>query len=277
MVAQLQVRRAHSQRRARSARQQRRAAAYARQRNDAGASLARGFVGSHGAIDLDLLRRRRRHVQLGAGDALDERVRRPGALLELQLAPLDFEVVALPVEPLELDEQLARAVLAVDRTGGRTQRREPTASAPGRHEQRLRTADHRQLLARRAAARCARADCARSPPRSARSLRPTSVSARLRRRGHHRQARAAPDRRCDCALHELLDRAVLERVEADRPPAGRPAPAPRRPPRARARAGPSSSLMNMRSAWKVRVAGCLPGSRVRTARATSSRELRACA
>ncbi len=33
---------------------------------------------------------------------------------------------------------------------------------------------------------------------------------------------------------------------------------------------PSSSLMNMRSAWNVRVAGFLPGSRVRTARATSS-------
>ena len=36
------------------------------------------------------------------------------------------------------------------------------------------------------------------------------------------------------------------------------------------RSWPSSSLTCMRSAWNVRVAGCLPGSRVRTVRATIS-------
>ena len=50
--------------------------------------------------DLDLLGRRHRHVQLGAGDALDKRMRGPRALLELQLSPLDLEVVAL--RPLSL-------------------------------------------------------------------------------------------------------------------------------------------------------------------------------
>src|SRR5882762_9099718 len=54
--------------------------------------------------DLDLLRGRHRHVELGARDALDEGMGGPGTLLELQLAPFDFQVVAARVQSLELDE-----------------------------------------------------------------------------------------------------------------------------------------------------------------------------
>src|SRR5690349_15974381 len=70
--------------------------------------------------DLNLARRRHRHAQLLARDAFDESMRRPRALLQLQLTPLDLEVVALVVEAFELDEQLTSAMLRVDgaRSGG---------------------------------------------------------------------------------------------------------------------------------------------------------------
>ena len=91
----------------RAARQQRRAAKFARQRKLLGV-VARAALPSSTAArlmalsrnmlswrdQLDLRRRRHRHLELRARHALDERVRRPGALLELQLAPLDFELVA---------------------------------------------------------------------------------------------------------------------------------------------------------------------------------------
>src|SRR6185437_15696917 len=75
--------------------------------------------------DLDLLGRRHRHVELRARDALHKCMRGPCALLELQLPPLDLEVVALAVQPFQLNEQLACAVLAIDRARRRTERRQP--------------------------------------------------------------------------------------------------------------------------------------------------------
>src|SRR5262245_17265383 len=75
--------------------------------------------------ELDFSRWRRLHVQLGAGDSLDERVRRPRALLELQLTPLDLQRVALAVHALERHEQLARAMLRVDGAGGGEQHAGP--------------------------------------------------------------------------------------------------------------------------------------------------------
>ena len=45
------------------------------------------------AHDLDLLRRRQRHVQLRARDPLNEGMGGPGALFQLQLTPFDFQVV----------------------------------------------------------------------------------------------------------------------------------------------------------------------------------------
>src|SRR5205807_1351013 len=75
--------------------------------------------------DLDLLRGRHRHMEPRARDALDESVGGPCALLELQLPPLDLQIVAPRVQSLELDEERPRAMLAVDRSGGGAERRQP--------------------------------------------------------------------------------------------------------------------------------------------------------
>src|SRR2546426_1166275 len=53
-------------------------------------------------------------MELRARDAFNEGVSGPGALLELQLAPLDFQVVPAGIQPLELDEHLARAGSSCD-------------------------------------------------------------------------------------------------------------------------------------------------------------------
>jgi len=50
-------------------------------------------------------------VELGAGDPFNKGVSRPGALFELELPPLDLQIVAARVQPFELDEHLARAML----------------------------------------------------------------------------------------------------------------------------------------------------------------------
>src|SRR5277367_4510145 len=49
----------------------------------------------------------------------------PGALLELQPAPFGIELITTRIEPLEIHEQLARAMLAVDCAGCRCQYRAP--------------------------------------------------------------------------------------------------------------------------------------------------------
>ena len=64
-------------------------------------------------------------MELGTRDAFNERVRRPRTLLELELSPLDFEIVATSAQPLELNEQLARTVLAINRGRSRPQRPDP--------------------------------------------------------------------------------------------------------------------------------------------------------
>ena len=48
------------------------------------------------------------HAQVDARGLLDASVCGPGALLELQLAPLDFERVAIAVQTLQLNEEAAR-------------------------------------------------------------------------------------------------------------------------------------------------------------------------
>src|SRR5688500_12088591 len=75
--------------------------------------------------DLDLTRRWHRHVQLGARHALDKRMCGPRALLELQLPPLDLQIVPAIVEPLELYEQLTGTVLGIDRPRRRAQYSKP--------------------------------------------------------------------------------------------------------------------------------------------------------
>ena len=76
------------------------------------------------------------------------------------------------------------------------------------------------------------------------------------------------------ALHEALDEPVLERMEADHARAGRRRRAARRPAASARSSASSSPFTRMRIAWNVRVAGCLPGSRVGTARRDELRELR---
>ncbi|HEY4433584.1 MAG TPA: hypothetical protein VGM99_04195 [Candidatus Cybelea sp.] len=46
-------------------------------------------------------------------------------MLELELAPLDFQIVAASIQLLELHEQLASAVLAVNGGSSRPQRPDP--------------------------------------------------------------------------------------------------------------------------------------------------------
>jgi hypothetical protein len=70
-------------------------------------------------------------MEFSAGDALDEGMGGPGALLELQLTPLDFQVVPACIQLLELDEHLACAMLAVHGTRSRPEGRHPE----DRHDQ----------------------------------------------------------------------------------------------------------------------------------------------
>ncbi len=98
----------------------------ARQRNDRGAEST-CVACLHGCTITMSFGGGMRHVQLLARDTLDEGVSGPGTLLELQLAPFDVQVVALRAQLLELNEQLARAVLAVDRARGRQQAPRPKA------------------------------------------------------------------------------------------------------------------------------------------------------
>src|SRR5262249_31687027 len=116
---------------------------------------------------LDVFRRRRRHLQPGARHPLDERMRGPGALLELQLAPLDLEIVALVVEPLQLHEELARAVLRIDRARGGAEGGDPERNDGDREE--LAGWDAHGWLTsrarRRGAWRCGRGDYGQSRQR----------------------------------------------------------------------------------------------------------------
>jgi len=57
-------------------------------------------------------------MELRARHAFNERVRGPSALLELQLPPLDLEVVTARFQTLELDKHLAGAMLEVNRGRG---------------------------------------------------------------------------------------------------------------------------------------------------------------
>ena len=211
-------------------------------------------------------------LQPGARHALDERVRGPGALLELQLAPLDLELVAPAVQPLELDEELARAVLA------NRWRRPPSparrTTAPARRSRELLGVSRRTMRSGHpfghAQQRAARAGIARAAPHPlGRCLRPT-----IRSRGracvrHDGQAAPAPGPRCDSRCMNCLtirSSSEWKLMTASRPPGASTSKAPASP----RSSWPSSSFTNMRRAWKVRVAGCLPGSRVRTARETSA-------
>ena len=52
-------------------------------------------------------------------------MRRPGALLELQLPPLDLEVIALAVQLFQRDKQLTRTMLAINGPGRGAERQHP--------------------------------------------------------------------------------------------------------------------------------------------------------
>ena len=207
-----------------------------------------------------------RHMQLRARDALDEGVGRPGALLELQLSPLDLQVVAARVERLELDEQ-RRARGACSRSRRRRSRAPPPTAAAGRcisatPARSWQPLGHAQQGAARARValelrRIRRGSCDRPSFRRGRACTGTT--------GRRRSAGSTCDSRC---MKRLTTRSSSEwkLMTARRPPGLKTSSAAARP----CSSWPSSSLMNMRSAWNVRVAGCLPGSRVRTAPATSA-------
>ncbi len=152
------------------------------------------------------------HVQLLARDALDEGVRGPGTLLELQLPPLDVQVVALRAQLLEL-----RRTAAARGTCSRP--RPPRTAAPRPKEPRPQAPvswqrqPHATLSATRSSALRARGLRATSSL-PGRSLRPISLRRGVQLRRHDRQRR---ERRIELrlALHEALDQAILERMEAD--------------------------------------------------------------
>ena len=128
------------------------------------------------------------------------------------------------------DEQLARAVLAVDRAGGRAQHRQPQQ----RHARASSSAVllMRSFSATRSSALRARGLRVEFRLRRRGCLRPMQLQPRLRAAAARTGRRASAGSSCDCALHEALDRAVLERVEADHrePPAGAStSSAPRKP------------------------------------------------
>src|SRR5882757_6133294 len=71
------------------------------------------------------MRLRQTHLQLGARHPLDEGVRGPVALFELQAAPLHLERIALGIELFQMHEHVARVVARVDHLHGRTQHGQP--------------------------------------------------------------------------------------------------------------------------------------------------------
>src|SRR5690348_10583865 len=73
--------------------------------------------------DADFIGTRNHHAQADARGLLDAPVRGPGALLQLQLAPLDFERIAVAVQALQLNEESACLVLGEhDADAGRGER-----------------------------------------------------------------------------------------------------------------------------------------------------------
>src|SRR5678816_155563 len=60
-----------------------------------------------GLHDADFVGARNHHAQADARGLLDAPVRGPRALFQLQLAPLDLERVALAVQTLQFDEEIA--------------------------------------------------------------------------------------------------------------------------------------------------------------------------
>src|SRR5262245_1034007 len=94
------------------------------------------------------------HPPALAGEALDPRVHRPGALLELQLTVFDLERFRARLLALELGEELARVVLGADqpeRAGG-----EQREEAQGETGHRGGRAAVTPASRRRASPRCAR-------------------------------------------------------------------------------------------------------------------------
>src|SRR3954468_21218652 len=77
-------------------------------------SWACSLSGRRGFHDPHFVGPRNHHAQIDARGLLDPPVGRPGALLELQLAPFDFERVALAVQALQLNEEAAGLVLGRD-------------------------------------------------------------------------------------------------------------------------------------------------------------------
>ena len=71
-------------------------------------------IGASWLDDAQVRGARDEHLEIVACDAFHAAVRTPGALLELQLPPLDVELVALHGQALQLDELSSRLVLPVD-------------------------------------------------------------------------------------------------------------------------------------------------------------------
>ena len=174
--------------------QQAEAPATTRQRNEP----ARPVTCDPGASwrdDLDLLRRRGGSCAGVAGDVLDKGIGRPGALLELQLAPLGIELVRAVPTAAQLHEHLARAVLAPHRRRRPSPAPRTTAAAHSGQYTVVRDS-FMTVSPRPAATRCARADCAASSAAVGRCLRPTRRSAAAPTAAAAAGARA-PDRRSE--------------------------------------------------------------------------------
>src|SRR5579862_5042174 len=115
-----------------------------------------------------------------AGDTLDVAVVRPGALFELQPAPFRIEVVARAVQALELDEQFARTILGIDRTGAGPKHGTPQCRQREQHE--LTSGAQACLCATRSTALRERTLVATSAG-PARSLRPMRLNGGVRPAG----------------------------------------------------------------------------------------------
>ena len=165
-------------------------------------------------------------------DALDAAVGGPGALLELQLAPLDVEVVARRVS---CSSSMNSCAPRAWRRSRRATSRAPRPTAPTTSDAPAGRAHAASLSATRSTALRARGLRRAPRPRRATIAPPTRRSRGRACGGHVRQAgvhRVA----LLLAADEALDDAVLERVEADRRTGARPARAAARPAAAPTRA-----------------------------------------
>src|SRR5690606_20884806 len=213
--------------------------------------------------DVHFLGTRHHHLQIDACGLLHTTMPGPRALLEPALSPFDVERIARGSERLQLDEEAARLMLAPHHRDARTEQREPQqrkhCARSDAHAALLSATRMIALRARGLAAVSAALGCTARPMRRSLGRACMGMSGKPAYTGSS----------CECFWMKRFTIASSKEWKLMTHSRPRGASASRAASSAAASCV-SSWFTWMRIAWNVRVAGCLPGSRVGTERAVSS-------